>query len=70
MIEEDEDFDVSEFDNDFEDELAAPAPIELEPVADTRKAPSSLALLFWLLAVPLGIVAMGGATVLRRRATL
>ena len=70
-IADDDDFDAGEFDtSDFEDELAAPAPVELEPIAARPDPPSNLALFFWLLAVPLGIIAIGGALITRRRATL
>lgn len=71
VIEDDDDFDSGEFDTDFEEELAAPAAVDLERVAAASpEPPSGLALFFWLLAVPLGIVAIGGTVVLRRRATL
>ena len=70
-IADDDDFDAGEFDtSDFEDELAAPAPVELDPIVSRPDPPSNLALFFWLLAVPLGIIAIGGALVTRRRATL
>lgn len=62
-----EDFDTS----DFEDALAAPDPIDLGPVETaTVRPPSGLALFFWLLALPLGIVALGGAVLMRRRVRL
>ena len=65
----DDDFDAAEFDTSgFDDELAAPLPVGLAPIATRPDPPSDLALFFWLLAVPLGIVAVGGALIARRRA--
>jgi hypothetical protein len=52
----------------LEDQLAAPEAVRIQPVAATRpSAPSNLALLFWMAAVPLVLVALLGAFVLRRQ---
>ena len=67
----DDDFAAGDFDtSDFEQELAAPAPVHVGPIAARPDPPSNLALFFWLLAIPLGTVAVGGALITRRRAIL
>ena len=70
-VADDDDFDPGRFDTSgFEDELAAPAPVDLRPTTTRPGRPSNLALVFWLLALPLGVVAVGGALIARRRALL
>jgi len=55
----------------LEDQLAAPEAVTIQPVAASRpSAPSNLALLFWMAAVPLVVVALLGAFVLRRQKAL
>lgn len=67
----DTDFDPDEFDtSDFDDELAAPMPLDLTTIATKPGPPSGAALFFWLLALPLGLTAAGGVLLSRRRATL
>lgn len=67
----DDDFDPDEFDtSDFDDELSAPALLDLTPAAARPAPPSGAALFFWLLALPLSLTAAGGFLLSRRRATL
>lgn len=67
----DDDFDPDEFDtSDFDDELSAPALLDLTPAAARPGPPSGAALFFWLLALPLSLTAAGGFLLSRRRATL
>lgn len=71
VIEDDADFDLTQFEDDeFDDQLAAPEILDLTPIASTPREPSGAALLFWMLAAPLGALALGGAWVLRHRATI
>lgn len=68
---EDADFAAGDFETSgFEDELAAPPRVELDVTPARATPPSGAALFFWLLAVPLAVVALGGTALLRRRATL
>jgi hypothetical protein len=60
------------FDSGFSDappldeQLAGP-PVKVETAAAVKAAPpSSLALLLWMIALPLGLVALGGAALMRR----
>lgn len=70
-VADDTDFDADEFDtSDFDEDLAAPVEIDFSPAATRPGPPSGLALFFWLLALPLGITAAGGALIARRRATI
>ena len=56
-------------DSDFDDQLAAPAAIDLTPAATTKAAPpSAIALLLWFLAFPLVLLATFSGVLLRRRA--
>ena len=55
--------------SDFEDQLAAPAQIDLTPAAVTKPAPpSGLALALWFFAFPLVLLAVFSGVLLRRRA--
>ncbi len=72
-IDLDADDGFAQFDDgsEFEDQLAAPAPVDLQPVSRTKPAPpSTVALLFWFLAVPLAATAAVSGVLLRRRTTL
>ena len=65
----DDGFGQFESDSDFEDELAAPAPIDLTPASvDKGKPPSGAVLLLWFLAFPLLLMATFSGVLLRRRA--
>lgn len=65
----DDGFGQFEDDSDFEDELAAPAPIDLTPASvDKGKPPSGAALLLWFFAFPLLLMATFSGVLLRRRA--
>lgn len=67
----DDDFATAAFDTSgFDDQLSAPTSINLAPIVSNPDPPSGLALLFWMLAVPLSLTAVFGTVVLRRRATL
>ncbi len=58
-------------DSDFDDQLAAPTPIDLTPAASRKAAPpSGLALLLWFFAFPLAIMATFSGVLLKRRAGL
>jgi hypothetical protein len=65
----DDGFGQFDSDSDFDDQLAAPAPIDLTPASATKAAPpSGLALLLWFFAFPLLLMAVFSGVLLRRRA--
>lgn len=71
VVAQDDDFAFGQFDtSDFDDQLAAPPPLDLTPIASTPEDPSGAALFFWLLAVPFGLLTAGGFFVLRNRAAI
>lgn len=67
----DDGFGQFDSDSDFDDQLAAPAPIDLTPAASSKAAPpSGMALLLWFFAFPLVIMATFSGVLLRRRAVV
>lgn len=70
-VEPDTAFDTGFEPSQFDDTLAAPTQVAFEPASVTDPdPPSGVVLVLWLLVLPLGVIAFGGAYLSRRSANL